>query len=213
MKLIGVLGSLPLVKTQKVLTSMIDLMAADKLENELLLDLTETVNKTGSDVLIQKLKASKKSDNWFDEFKVALFGGNYWEGRNVFNNNSAAQCVRCHSMGAPGSGAIVGPNLSKIGKSLTREVILESLVNPSAKIAPGYGQVNLVLKDGTEIMGTVASENEHEIVLTTSDAEPTKVALSRIERRENMPSGMPPMGEILSKRELRDLVEYLAGMK
>ncbi|MCP9768010.1 heme-binding protein [Lacihabitans sp. LS3-19] len=212
-KLIGVLGSLPLVKTQKVLTSMIDLMADDKLENELLLDLTETVNKTGSDVLIQKLKASKKSDNWLEEFKVALFGGNYWEGRNVFNNNSAAQCVRCHSIGAPGSGAIVGPNLSKIGKTLTREIILESLVNPSARISPGYGQVNLVLKDGTEIMGTVASENEHEIVLTTSDAEPTKVALSRIERRENMPSGMPPMGEILSKRELRDLVEYLAGMK
>ncbi len=212
-RLVNTLASLPISNTKKVLNTLIDLMANDKLDKELLLDLTETINKSGSEPLIQKLKTLKKGDSWLDEFKASLFGGDSREGRNIFNYNSTAQCVRCHSLSSEGTGAIVGPNLRKIGSSLSREIILEALVNPSGRLSPGYGQVNLVLKDGTEIMGTIASENDNEIVLTTSDAEPTKVAISRISKRENMPSSMPAMGDILSKREIRDLVEFLAGMK
>ena len=211
-RLINTLANMPISKTEKVLGSMIDLMAAEKLDKELLLDLSEAVKKTNSETLLAKLNANKKSDDWFEEFKMALFGGDFREGRNIFNNNSTAQCVRCHTTN-PGAPSTVGPNLGKIGSKLTREIILEALVKPSNRISPGFGQVSLTLKDGQEITGTLMSENEHEIVLATSDAEPTKVALSRIAKRENMPSSMPPMGDILSKREIRDLVEYLAGMR
>ena len=211
-RLIGTLANMPVTKTEKVLGAMIDMMAAEKLDKELLLDLSEAVKKTNSESLLSKLNSTKKSDDWFEEFKVALFGGNTWEGRNIFNNNSTAQCVRCHTT-TPGAASTVGPNLSKIGSKLTREIILEALVKPSNRLSPGFGQVSLTLKDGQEITGTLMSENEHEIVLSTSDAEPTKVALSRIAKRENMPSSMPPMGDILSKREIRDLVEYLVSMK
>ncbi|CAN1542257.1 Haem-binding domain, putative [Spirosomataceae bacterium] len=211
-RLIGTLANMPVAKTEKVLGAMIDMMATEKLDKELLLDLSEAVKKTNSESLLAKLNSTKKSDDWFEEFKVALFGGNSWEGRNIFNNNSTAQCVRCHSTNA-GVASTVGPNLSKIGSKLTREVLLEALIKPSNRLSPGFGQVSLTLKDGQEITGTLMSENEHELVLATSDAEPTKVALSRIAKRENMPSSMPPMGDILSKREIRDLVEYLAGMK
>jgi hypothetical protein len=40
-----------------------------------------------------------------------------------------------------------------------------------------------------------------------------EIAVSRIKKRENMPSAMPPMGTLLSKRELRDLVEFLSNLK
>ena len=211
-RLINVLGGMPASRTEKVLTNMIEMMDSDKLDKELQLDLTEAVNKNASEKLLEKLKSLKKSDDWFEDFKVTLFGGNYMEGRNIFNYNSTAQCVRCHTTDPKVTGT-VGPNLSKIGGKLNRETILEALVKPSHRLAPGYGQVSLTLKDGQEISGTLMSENEHELVLATSDAEPTKVALTRIGKRENMPSSMPPMGDILSKREIRDLVEYLAGMR
>jgi quinoprotein glucose dehydrogenase len=212
-RLISTLGTMPLEKTQSVFESLIQSLKAGNLENELLLELSEAVTLTKSEKLISQLPTKAEGNNWLEEFKISLFGGNLREGRNIFNNNSAAQCVRCHSVGEAGTGAIVGPNLRKIGANLNREGILEALVNPSGRLAPGYGIVNLILKDGTEIMGTVASENDHEIVLTTSDAEPTKVALNRISKRENMPSSMPNMADVLSKREIRDLVEYLANLK
>ena len=211
-RLISTLSNMPVTKTEKVFDSMIGMLATDKLDKELLLDLSEAVKKTNSETLTAKLNANKKSDDWFEEFKVSLFGGDFREGRNIFNNNSTAQCVRCHST-APNAPASVGPNLGKIGSKLTREIILEALVKPSNRISPGYGQVSLTLKGGQEITGTLMSENEHEIVLATSDAEPTKIALTRISKRENMPSSMPPMGDILSKREIRDLVEYLSAMR
>ena len=87
------------------------------------------------------------------------------------------------------------------------------MVEPSARLSPGYGTVSLKLTDGQEVTGILAKENEHELVITTSDAEPLVVPVARIAKRENMPSSMPPMGSILSKREIRDLVEYLSSLR
>ena len=56
-------------------------------------------------------------------------------------------------------------------------------------------------------------ESPDELTLKTSDAEPLVIATARIVKRENLPSSMPPMGEILSKRELRDVVEFLSSLK
>jgi putative membrane-bound dehydrogenase-like protein len=211
-RLLTVIGNIPLEKTEKVLESLIAQQANGNLNPELLLDLTEAVKKTGSENLIVKLNATKKEDNWFEEFKVALFGGNSWEGRRIFNSNSTAQCVRCHAI-EPGTGGNVGPSLEKIGSKLKRETLLEALISPSARISPGFGQVIITPKDGNEVMGTLMSETENELVIATSDAEPTKVQTARIAKRENVPSSMPPMGEILSKREIRDLVEFLSSLK
>jgi quinoprotein glucose dehydrogenase len=146
-----------------------------------------------------------------DDYKDALFGGNTGEGRNIFNYNSAAQCARCHAINTEGGN--VGPNLSHIASTLTREQILEALVEPSTRIAPSYGNVTLTLKGGQEVFGILAKETATELTLTTSDAEPLVIATSRIVKRENYPSSMPPMGELLSKREIRDLVAFLTGLK
>jgi quinoprotein glucose dehydrogenase len=211
-KLINVLGTIPLEKTETVLSELIDMFSIEKLEKELLLELTEAVNQTQSKSLIQKLADLNTSTNWLDEFKLVLFGGNASEGRKYFNTNSTGQCVRCHSIGV-GTGGTVGPPLEKIGTKLTREMILEALVHPSARLSPGYGQMSLTLLDGQEITGMLTAENEQEITLQTSDAEPTKIAVSRIAKRENMPSSMPPMSTLMSKREMRDVVEFLCSLK
>jgi putative heme-binding domain-containing protein len=96
---------------------------------------------------------------------------------------------------------------------LTRDQILESLIEPSARLAPGYGSVTITLKDGQVVSGILEEESKEELILRTSDAEPIEIAVSRIEKRENSMSAMPAMGRLITKRELRDLMEYLSSLK
>ena len=92
-------------------------------------------------------------------------GGNASKGRDVFYGNETAQCIRCHRL--EGEGGEVGPVLDQIASQLNSEQLLESLVNPSARIAPGYGTVILKLGDGEEVVGTLMEESETFIEIKT----------------------------------------------
>ncbi len=210
-QLLTVLGTLTLDKTQTILEGLIDQMQAKQLSQSLSLELKEAVEASGSEALKTKINAIKPSSP-MDEYLEALFGGNRNNGRNTVSYNSTAQCVRCHSIGKDG-GATVGPNLGNIASVLSREQILQALIEPSARLSPGYGTVMLKLKDGQEVTGILAKENDQELTITTSDAEPLVIPVARIAKRENMPSSMPAMGSLLSKREIRDVVEYLSNLR
>jgi len=210
-KMLEVLGKMDADKTQVILGGLIDQLKDKKLSPNLSLELKEAVEASGVAALKEKMATVKPGASLVDEYAEALFGGNRFSGRNIFNNNSAAQCVRCHAVG--GTGGAVGPSLTHIGDELTREQLLQALVEPSARLAPGFGMVSLTLKDGQVVNGTLAKETAETLTINTSDAEPLVIPVARIGKRENMPSGMPPMGSILSKREIRDLVEYLTNLK
>jgi putative heme-binding domain-containing protein len=197
--------------TSAILADLIEKMVDNKLPTGIKLDLMEAVEATNEEKLIAKLDALKVKGTLTDEYKEALYGGSVADGRNIFQYNSTVQCVRCHIVG--GEGTNVGPNLKGVASRLTREQLLQALIEPSARIAPGYGSTNFVLTDGQEVSGSIISETANEIQLKTNDAEPLRIAISRVKSRENLPSGMPPMGSLMSKREIRDMVEYLSSLK
>lgn len=210
-QLLQVLGSMPVANTEPILAGLVDRMGAKKLSPSLALELTEAVDATKSPTLIAKLAPFRSTGGGVADYQDALFGGNRQLGRRYFMTNSAAQCVRCHAIG--GQGGEVGPSLTNIGNLLSRDQILEALIEPSARLSPGYGSVMLTLKDGQSVSGVLMQESDHELLLKTSEAEPLKIAVSRIAKRENLPSSMPPMGYIMSKREIRDMVEFLVNLK
>lgn len=197
--------------TTDVLQDLIARMLQSKLPAGIKLDLMEAVEATKEAKLVAQLDALRTKGTLTDEFKEALFGGNIQAGNSIFNRNQAAQCARCHIVG--GEGGNVGPSLKGIASKLTREQLLQALIEPSARIAPGYGTISLKLTDGEEVSGLLISETEQEIQLKTGEAEPLRIAVGRIKSRENYPSSMPAMGSMLSKREIRDVVEYLASLK
>jgi quinoprotein glucose dehydrogenase len=211
-QLLMVLGKMEADKTRVILSDLIEQLKNKKLSPDLTLELKEAVETSGATDL-KNILASLKTNTFLDEFGESLYGGNWREGRNIFNYNSAAQCTRCHTAGAVGDGGAVGPSLKRIAGTLTREQILQALVEPSTRIAPGYGSVSLKLTDGHEVFGTLEKESETTLTIKTSDAEPLVIPISRIKKRENMPSSMPPMGSLLSKREIRDVVDYLSTLK
>lgn len=210
-KLMSVLGELPLAKTEPVLGQMIAKAKSKKLSSAVILDLIEAVEASGSEKLIAELGDLKTTGNTLDAFRETLNGGNGRQGYRVFNNNPIGQCVRCHSVG--GAGGTVGPALDNIGNELTREQLLEALIDPSARLAPGFGTVTVTFKDGQVVTGVLMEETDRELIIRTTDAEPMEIARERIKKVDNAMSSMPSMGSILSKREIRDLVEYLSYLK
>ena len=210
-QLLQSIAKMPVDNSQEVLADLIERMVANKLPAGIRLDLIEAVEATQAEKLVAKLDALKTKGSLTDEYKDTLYGGNLQLGNAIFYRNQSVECIRCHNAG--GEGGVVGPSLKGIGSRLTREQILQALIEPSARIAPGYGMISLKLTDGQEVTGTVIQETDNEIQLKTSEAEPLRIATARIKSRENYPSSMPPMGGLMSKREIRDVVEFLASLK
>ncbi|MEZ4898283.1 MAG: HEAT repeat domain-containing protein [Saprospiraceae bacterium] len=206
------LADMPADKTTPVLSTLMTRLKNDKLSKEIQLDLFEAVQKNGNQVLTAQVDAiHANQEDPLAAYAEALYGGDRRAGWWVFNNNPTAQCVRCHAIN--GQGGEVGPDLTAIGSKLTREQILQALVDPSARIAPGYGVVTLTLADGQTVTGILMEESPKELVLKTNAAEPLEVEVSRITKRDNMPSSMPNQGLLLDKREIRNLVEFLVNLK
>lgn len=136
------------------------------------------------------------------------WGGDPRRGAGIFWGHPTAQCVRCHAFNDYGGSA--GPRMNGVGKRLTREQLLEALVTPSARIAPGYGIVTLELTDSKRITGILQEEKPEGYVLKIGDKPDTLVSKSVVTKKIDSPSSMPPMQYILSKKELRDVIAFLA---
>jgi len=157
--------------------------------------------------LVDDYNSSKDQEDKLALYIEALYGGDEEEGKNTFIFNESAQCLRCHKV--QGYGSDVGPALDNVGKDLSRKEILLSLIDPSSRIAPGYGNAMLSLSDGTEMVGSIASEEENSINIRIADGSIKNIDKSTIVSKENLPSGMFSQENILNKSEIRDLVAFL----
>jgi quinoprotein glucose dehydrogenase len=73
--------------------------------------------------------------------------------------------------------------------------------------------VALEPKDGRIVAGATKSEKDGTLTIETPEGLRVAVNIVDIEQRSASRSAMPKMGDILSARELRDVVEYLSTLK
>lgn len=184
-----------------------------ELKPEIQLDVILAVEQSESGELISQLEQYQgvKQENDPAKYSETLHGGNAGRGRRLFYRHDAAQCVRCHVV--DDFGGDVGPPLNSIGSTLSREQLLESLVDPGARIAPGYGTVAITLQNGDTVRGIIQEESSSSLTIQTAQGEFHEIDRANIKSRQNAPSSMPPMGLILSRSELRDMIEFLANQK
>jgi quinoprotein glucose dehydrogenase len=207
-------GKLPLENSQTVFEQLLAKMETGKLPRETYLELAEAIDSTRSPQLIAQYKEVSKKlspDSLMANFEGALLGGDANRGARTMYMNQAAQCIRCHAFGDYGGNA--GPQLNGVASRLTREQLLESLIAPSARLAPGYGTVSLELKDGKKINGILQAEKPNGLLLKIGSKPDTLISKASIAKRTDGVSSMPPMGLLLTKREIRDVVSFLAGLK
>ena len=209
------LGSLQDPGADPILAQWLDRLIAGQVPPELQLDLIEAAAKRTSDPVKEKLTryaASKPKNDPLAEFRETLFGGDAAEGRKLFFERPEAQCLRCHKIN--GEGGEVGPDLSKIGEQKDRQYLLESILLPNKAIAPGFESVLVSLKNGVVYAGVLKSENDDVLVINSPEDGVVTVQKTDLQARDKGLSPMPEgMGEILSRQDLRDLVEYLSGLK
>jgi putative heme-binding domain-containing protein len=179
------------------------------------LDVLEAIQASEAEPLqrrLDQMKVGRDLANVGTAFPAALtVGGAVNRGREVTLQHDAAQCARCHTIA--NSTSDVGPSLVGIGSRLTRQQLLESLLDPSARLAPGFGQVSVTLKDGQKVEGTLREESATALAIEDASRGLQRVQVSEIASRTNGMSAMPPMGLLLTPREVRDVVEFLASQK
>lgn len=208
------LGKIPLANTEKLLGQLMDQLEAGKLPREVQLELSDAIDSAGAKALHDRyVKFSKATaaDSLKAIYASAILGGDPKKGNRIFWNNSSAQCVRCHAIDDRGGN--VGPRLNGVANRLSREQLLEALIEPSARIAPGFGLVTLDMKNGQKLNGTLQQEKKDSYVIKIGDKPDTTVRKSDVANRINAPSSMPPMHLMISRREIRDVVSYLATLK
>ncbi len=202
-----------------VIGSLLDNLVANQLPGEIQLDVIEAAKKRDAAELKDKLakyEAALPATDPLAKYRTALLGGNSDNGRKIFREKAQTECLRCHKCETGDS--LVGPELTHIGATKDRAYLLESIILPSAKIAEGFETVVLTLANGDIVAGTLAGQDAAGVKLRVLDAQgkmqTQTVPLAQIKERQAAPSPMlPGLGEMLTRTELRDVLEYLATRK
>ncbi|MFN7804296.1 MAG: HEAT repeat domain-containing protein, partial [Planctomycetaceae bacterium] len=208
------LGQINTAESQTLLSQWLDKAAGGKVASGLVLDLLEAARRRNHPALNAQLEARERALQADPQAGLApmLAGGNGERGRRIFFEKNEVYCVRCHKV--EGRGGEVGPELTKVAAQQNRQYLLDSILHPDQAIAKGYEPVVILTTDGRQLNGTLRDEDESRLTLMTAEGNVVTVLKSEIDERARGKSAMPEdLAKKLSKFELRDLVEYLAGLK
>lgn len=154
------------------------------------------------------LQTTEPLAKWFD----SLHGGDAESGETIFFGKTELSCVRCHKVDR--AGGEVGPNLTVIGKTRDRRSLLEAICLPDAKIAEGFETAVIADEDGQVFTGLVTKETEDIVELIAADGTRNTIEKELIIARKKGKSSMPAgLADLITPRELRDLVAYLASLQ
>lgn len=189
------------------LAEMTDPAAKDLLKN--VAGAAQRDPKRFAAILLEISEAVPESREALSE-QVALRGGDARLGQQIYQEHRGARCASCHAMGQEKNE--LGPNLSEIGKQ-SRQYILQSLLQPQEVVTAGYGLMTVKTKDGGTLSGNFKEETGSSLTLILPGSGEMEIEQAQIESHSEPMSTMPASDTVLSQREIRDLVEYLAQQK
>ena len=156
-------------------------------------------------------QAAIASSDPLGKWLTSLDGGDSDAGKDVFVKTQLS-CVRCHKIDRVGGE--VGPVLTVIGKERDRRYLLESICLPDAAIAKGFETSVIADDSGQVFTGILRSENDDFVELITAEGAIVQIEQDAIVGRKRGKSAMPEtLPDLMTPRELRDLVAYLASLK
>jgi putative heme-binding domain-containing protein len=131
-------------------------------------------------------------------------------GERLFFHPKVATCFKCHEY--KGRGGRVGPDLTTVAKSMTRERLLQSIVDPSREIAPQFTPWIIQAADGTVKNGVyVGEEVDGKVLYADNEGKIFKLHPRDVEDKKASDKSIMPEGlaATLTAQELRDLLAFL----
>jgi len=135
-------------------------------------------------------------------------------GKRIFFHARGAQCFACHQIS--GRGGAVGPELTGIGQTMTRERLIESIRDPSKEVAPQFVPWSIKTKKGEVFSGLLREEGKPgELTLTDNQGKLIRLRETDVDDRRSMKGSVMPdsLPELLTIQEFRDLLAYLSQLR
>jgi putative membrane-bound dehydrogenase-like protein len=142
--------------------------------------------------------------------RAASAPGDVEKGRQLFKQQS---CINCHTF-ANGQQP-KGPHLVDIGKRYKRAELIESIVQPSKKIAQGFDTWAFAMADGKIHTGFVVLESAETVTLRDATGISRDLIQDDIDERVKQEISMMPQGIVgnLTPEQLADLIAYLESLR
>ncbi len=147
--------------------------------------------------------------------------GNAAHGKELFYGD--ANCSLCHMI--EGKGGRLGPDLTGVGGSRTRAAVIDSVRDPSRRLAWGlteatkefpqeYETATAVTKDGKEIKGVTLNEDSFSVQIMDTSEQIHLLEKDKLKSfQKTRQSAMPLYGkDLLSDKDLEDIVAYLTSV-
>ena len=151
----------------------------------------------------------------------AQIPGNAAHGKELFYGS--ATCSTCHMI--EGKGGRLGPDLSTTGSARSTEYLVESVRNPSRRLAQGiseamkefsqeYETVTVVTAEGTKFMGVVLNEDHFTLQMMDTREQLHLFEKGKLRSLEKSRESLMPAYDqkMLSDKDLQDLIAYLLGV-
>ena len=156
--------------------------------------------------------AKAKNDKPLPPFgDLVKMRGNAGKGREIFRTTGT--CANCHVLN--GEGKEVGPNLSEIGKKLSREAMLESILYPSAAISHNFESYVVETVGGNRETGLLVSDTPQAVTLKGADGIVRTFKRDDIDRIRKSPVSLMPedLHKQLTPQDIADLLDFLQTLK
>lgn len=147
--------------------------------------------------------------------------GDSAHGRQLFYGD--ANCSGCHMV--EGTGGRLGPDLTAVGMARAADAIVDSVRNPSRRLAPGlleatkefpqeYETVTVVTPAGQEIKGVTMNEDNFSLQVMDASEQIHLFEKDKLRSIKKSRTSMMPIygAALLSDKDLQDIVAYLQSV-
>ncbi|MFP6765991.1 MAG: PQQ-dependent sugar dehydrogenase [Planctomycetaceae bacterium] len=144
---------------------------------------------------------------------VLALRGDPAAGGELFTKAKGLQCRNCHALNDTGGG--LGPPLTQIARTRSREQLLDSILNPSREVEPRYQTWLVETMAGKLYTGLITQQTDTQITLKVAADKQVAISRSEVDLLVRQQRSLMPELQFrdLTIQQLADLLAFLAVQK